>query len=92
LRKNVLLWFWILKEKKMQQVSIKGRIDKELDILSVHLQRKVLDYVIYLAQSMPPRRRDGKKLTKLAGLITHKEAKELTEIINAGCEQIDNEW
>lgn len=76
----------------MQQVSIKGRIDKELDILSVHLQRKVLDYVIYLAHSMPPRRRDGEKLTKFAGLITHKEAKELTKIINAGCEQIDNEW
>lgn len=76
----------------MQQVSIKGRIDKELDILSVHLQKKVLDYIIYLAHSMPPRRRDGEKLTKLADLITHTEAEELTKIINVGCEQIDNEW
>ncbi|HLP60542.1 MAG TPA: hypothetical protein VK186_17000 [Candidatus Deferrimicrobium sp.] len=76
----------------MQQVSIKAQIDKELDILSLQLQKKVLDFVIYLAHSMPPRRRDGEKLTKLAGLITHKEADELTEIINAGCEQIDNEW
>ncbi|HLP49101.1 MAG TPA: hypothetical protein VK469_24375 [Candidatus Kapabacteria bacterium] len=31
-------------------------------------------------------------ITKLAGLITQKEAEELTKIINAGCEQIDNEW
>ena len=76
----------------MPQMSIKGRIDKELDILTVHLQKKVLDYVIYLAHSKAPRIRDGKKLTKLAGLITHEEAEELTEIINTGCEQIDNEW
>ncbi|MCU0286354.1 MAG: hypothetical protein MUF15_08125 [Acidobacteria bacterium] len=75
----------------MQQLSIKSRIDKELDILSVHLQKKVLDYVVYLTHTMPPRIRDGKKLTKLAGLITHEEAEELTEIINTGCEQIDNE-
>jgi hypothetical protein len=44
------------------------------------------------AMSDDLRRRDGEKLTKLAGLITYKEAEELTKIINAGCGQIDNEW
>ena len=76
----------------MQQASIKGRINKGLDILPLNLQRKVLDLVTHLAHSMTPRRKDGKILTKLAGLITHEEAEELTEIINANCEQIDNEW
>jgi len=76
----------------MQQVSIKGQINKELDILPANLQRKVLDYVTRLSHAAPPKRKDGEKLAKLAGLISHEEAEELTEIINANCEQIDNEW
>lgn len=76
----------------MQQVSIKGQINKELDIMPVKLQRKVLDFVTRLAHAVPPRRKDGEKLARLAGLISHEDAKELTEIIHANCEQIDNEW
>jgi len=76
----------------MQQVSIKGQINKELDILPANLQRKVLDFVTRLTHTAPPKRKDGEKLAKLAGLISQEEAEELTEIINANCEQIDNEW
>jgi hypothetical protein len=76
----------------MQQASIKGQINKELEIMPVNLQQKVLDFVTRLAQAVPPKRKDGEKLAKLAGLISHEEAEELTEIINANCEQIDNEW
>ncbi len=76
----------------MQQVSIKRQINKELDILPVNLQKKVLDFVTRLSRSVSPRRKDGEKLAKLAGLLTHEEAEELKEIINANCERIDDEW
>lgn len=69
----------------MQQASIRGQINKELDIMPMNLQRKVLDFVTRLAHAVPPKRKDGEKLAKLAGLISHEEAEELTEIINADC-------
>jgi len=76
----------------MQQVSIKSQINRELDILPVNLQKKVLDFVTRLSRSATHRRKDGEKLAKLAGLLTHEEAEELKEIINANCERIDDEW
>ncbi len=78
----------------MQQVSIKGQINKKLNIMPVNLQRKVLDFITRLTHhGAPPKRNDGKNLAKLAGLLSVEDAEELTEIINANCEQIDNnEW
>ncbi len=77
----------------MQQVSIKGQINKKLNIMPVNLQRKVLDFITRLTHAEPPKRNDGENLAKLAGLFSVEDAEELTEIINANCEQIDNnEW
>lgn len=59
--------------------------------MPVKLQRKVLDFVTRLAHTMPPQKKDGERLAKLAGLMSHEDAGELIEIINADCEQIDNE-
>jgi hypothetical protein len=56
------------------------------------LVKRVIDFVTRLSRSAAPRRKDGEKLAKLAGLLTHEEAEELKEIINANCERIDNEW
>ena len=60
--------------------------------MPVTLQIKVLDFITHLAHTMPTHKSDGKRLAELAGRISHEDAGELIEIINADCEQIDNEW
>jgi len=76
----------------MRQTTIKSQINKELAIMPVKLQRKVLDFVIHLSHTLSPQKKDGEKLVKLAGLISIEDAEELSEIIKTDCEIIDNDW
>ena len=72
----------------MQQISIKSQINKELDILTLDMQKKVLDFVFHLssAATSRSRRKDGEELVKFAGLLGHEEAEELAAIINENCD------
>jgi hypothetical protein len=77
----------------MQQVSIKSQIVKEVDVLPLDLQKKVLDFIKLITDSTTPRGVSGKRLMNIAGLMTEDEADELSQIIEDGCERIDyNEW
>jgi len=76
----------------MQPMTVKQQIDRELDVLTVDKQRKVLDFIINLSGSIPPGV-PGKNLIKFAGSLSEEDAEELSQIIQEGCEKIDyNEW
>jgi hypothetical protein len=77
----------------MQQITVKQQIDRELDVLTVDKQRKVLDFIIHLSGSGIPPGVPGKNLIKFAGSLSEEDAEELSQIIQEGCEKIDyNEW
>ena len=77
----------------MQQMTVKQQIDRELEVLPVDMQRKVLDYIAHLTGSGIPPGVPGKKLIKFAGTLSEEDAEELIQIIQEGCEKIDyNEW
>ena len=77
----------------MQQMTVKQQIDKELDVLTLDKQRKVLDFITHLSGSGIPPGVPGKKLIKFAGSLSEEDAEELSQIIQEGCEKIDyNEW
>ena len=77
----------------MQQMTVKQQIDKELDILTLDKQRKVLNFITHLSGSGIPPGVPGKKLIKFAGSLSEEDAEELSQIIQEGCEKIDyNEW
>jgi len=77
----------------MQQISVKQQIDKKLEVLPVEIQRKVLFYIDHLTESATPRGVPGKKLIEFAGTLSEEDAEELIQIIEEGCERIDdNEW
>ncbi len=77
----------------MQQVSVRKQINRKLEIMPIEMQRKVLIYIDSLSKSSLPYGVSGKKLSQFAGVLTEENAKELTLIIEEGCERIDgNEW
>jgi hypothetical protein len=77
----------------MQQMTVKQKIDRELDVLTVDKQRKVLDFIINISGSGIPPGVPGKNLIKFAGSLSEEDAEELSQIIQEGCEKIDyNEW
>lgn len=77
----------------MQRNTIKSQIIREVDVLPIDLQKKVLDFVKLLSESKAPTGVSGSKLAKLAGIMSKDDADEMAEIIAEGCEQIDfNEW
>lgn len=65
----------------MQQMTVKQQIDKELDILTLDKQRKVLDFITHLSGSGIPPGVPGKKLIKFAGSLSEEDAEELSQII-----------
>ncbi len=77
----------------MQQITVKQQIDRKLEVLPVDVQRKVLFYIDHLTESSIQRGISGKKLAHFAGILSEEDAKELSHIIEEGCEKIDgNEW
>jgi len=77
----------------MQQMTVKQQIARELDVLTVDKQRKVLDFITHLSSSGIPPGVPGKRLIKFAGSLSEEDAEELSQIIQEGCEKIDyNEW
>ncbi|UCH96008.1 MAG: hypothetical protein JSV88_03935 [Candidatus Aminicenantes bacterium] len=77
----------------MQQMTVREQIERELDVLSVNMQRKILDYITHLSGPGIPPGVPGKELLKFAGTLADEDARELTQIIEEGCERIDyNEW
>lgn len=77
----------------MREHTIKSQIIREVDILPLEMQKKVLDFVKLLSDSKAPKGAPGRKLAKLAGLLSKEDAQEMAEMIADGCEQIDfNEW
>lgn len=77
----------------MQQITVKQQIERELDVLTVDMQRKVLEFITHLSDSGIPPGVPGKKLIKFAGSLSEEDAEELSQIIQEGCEKIDyNEW
>ena len=74
-------------------MTVKQQIDKELDVLTLDKQRKVLNFITHLSGSGIPPGVPGKKLIKFAGSLSEEDAEELSQIIQEGCEKIDyNEW
>jgi hypothetical protein len=77
----------------MQQITVKQQIERELDVLTVDMQRKVLEFITHLSGPGIPPGVPGKKLIKFAGSLSEEDAEELSQIIQEGCEKIDyNEW
>ena len=77
----------------MQQMTVKEQIDRELDVLTVDKQKKVLDFIVCLRGSGIPPGVPGKRLIKFAGSLSEEDGEELSQIIQEGCEKIDyNEW
>jgi hypothetical protein len=70
----------------MQHATVRQQIDRELDVLPVEWQRRVLDYITHLAEPAIPRGVPGKNLLKFAGSLSDEDADELTRIIEEGCE------
>lgn len=77
----------------MQSRTIKSQIIREIDVLPIDMQKKVLDFVKLLSETKAPNGASGNKLAKLAGIMTKEDAQEMAEHIAEGCEKIDlNEW
>ena len=77
----------------MQQMSIKGQITKEIDVLPLNMQKKVLEFIKILREPTVANGTPGNNLMKFAGIMTEEEADELAQIIEDGCERIDyNDW
>jgi hypothetical protein len=86
-------YYNIQKGERMQQLTVRQQIDKELEVLPVDLQRKVLDYISHLSGPGIPPGVPGSELIKFAGTLSDEDAEELIQIIEEGCERIDyNEW
>lgn len=73
----------------MQQLTVRQRIDRELEVLPMNLQKKVLDYITLLAGPEIPPGVPGKELIKFAGTLSDKDAEELIQIIEEGCERVN---
>jgi hypothetical protein len=77
----------------MQTISVRRQIEKKLDAMPLKEQRRVLDFISHLDYPYLPPGIPGEDLIKFAGSISAEDAEELTQIIENGCEKIDeNEW
>ena len=70
---------------------IQEKLLQQLDTLPEDLQRRVLDFAQALALSKP-KGVPGTQLLRFAGIIPADDLRLMSEAIESGCEQIDNEW
>ncbi len=72
--------------------AIGDQVLKRLDQLPVELQQRVLDFADALTASSP-RGVSGKDLLPCAGVLSEDDAREISEAIQSGCEQVNpNDW
>jgi len=62
----------------MQRTTIKSQIIREVDVLPIDMQKKVLDFVKLLSETSAPTGTSGSKLAKLAGIMTKEDAQEIS--------------
>ena len=70
----------------MQEMTVRQQINRELEVLPVDIQRKVLDYITHLSGSGIPAGVPGRELVKFAGILSEQDAEELKQIIEDRCE------
>jgi hypothetical protein len=70
---------------------IKERLLEQLDALPAEMQHRVLDFAQALALSLP-KGVPGEQLLKFANTIPAGDLHAMSLAIEAGCEQIDDEW
>ncbi len=76
----------------MVDIQIRENIVNNLDKLPIDLQKKVQDFVNALVITLP-KGVPGKSLLDFTGKLDKKDADEIIEIIENGCERVDlNEW
>ena len=72
--------------------TLQSDLLKQLEQLSPNMQRRVVDFAVALAQSVP-KGTPGEELLRFAGSLHPEDAKQMIEAIEAGCEQVDrDEW
>ena len=72
--------------------AIRDHILKRLDQLPVELQQRVLEFADALIASSP-RGVPGRDLLACAGVLSKDDAREISEAIESGCEQVNpNDW
>lgn len=75
----------------MITASVKEKLLEQLNTLPSDMQHRVLDFAQALALSMP-RGVPGERLIDFAGTIPACDLETMRLAIEAGCEQIDDEW
>jgi ribosomal 30S subunit maturation factor RimM len=65
---------------------------KQLDLLPLELQKKVLDFAKALTINAH-KGTSGREILSFAGVMDRESVKEITEAVRLDCEQVDtNEW
>ncbi|HOO72238.1 MAG TPA: hypothetical protein PK926_10795 [Spirochaetota bacterium] len=76
----------------MIRPEIKKKLINDMEKLPLDLQKKVQDFAHALA-SVQTKGKSGKDLLKFAGTLSDAEAHQILEVIEDGCEKVDNgEW
>jgi hypothetical protein len=76
----------------MLDASIQNELLREVEQLSLPLQRKVVDFAHSLTESKT-KGTPGRQLLDFVGILSPKEGKAMTEAVQEGCERIDaDEW
>ena len=70
---------------------IKERLLEQLDSLPEDLQRRVLDFAQALAMTSP-RGVPGAQLLRFVGVIPADDLQRMSDAIEAGCEEVGDEW
>jgi hypothetical protein len=68
--------------------AVKSEIERELERLPPHLQRRVLEFARALVLSQP-KGMSGDYLLKFAGILSDEDADAMLKAIDEGCEQVD---
>lgn len=73
-------------------MAVRDEIIRRVSALPVELQQRVLAYCDAIARD-PIQGEAGRELLTFAGTLDHAAAREMSEAIEAGCENIDpREW
>ena len=67
----------------------------KLELLPDHLKNEVNDFIDFLLSKEKKKEKELKKENKVLdfyGILSENEANEITQIIDKGCNKIDNEW
>lgn len=77
---------------KVINSQIKENILRDLNKLPIELQKKVYDFINALLLTLP-KGNSPKNVLSFSGIMNKQDAKEISTIIEEGCEKIDeDEW